>query len=105
MAIQILRVCLIQSLIGYLAHDGSLYTVAEDTLDPDDLIFPRAATRVGPKYQVTVPPFGESAPPATSTSAISATSNSNLPPDEVRGTDWTIEDLSAVSRWERESSK
>jgi hypothetical protein len=23
-------------------------------IDPDDLIFPRAATRVGPKYQATV---------------------------------------------------
>ncbi|GBE86744.1 hypothetical protein SCP_0906250 [Sparassis crispa] len=32
-----------------------LYTVAEDTLDPDDLIFPRTATRVGPKYQSSVP--------------------------------------------------
>ena len=32
-----------------------LYTVAEDTLDPDDLIFPRAATRVGHKYQANVP--------------------------------------------------
>ncbi|RDB15348.1 Lid2 complex component snt2 [Hypsizygus marmoreus] len=31
------------------------YTVAEDTLDPDDLIFPRTATRHGPKYQATVP--------------------------------------------------
>ncbi|CCM01335.1 uncharacterized protein FIBRA_03384 [Fibroporia radiculosa] len=31
------------------------YTVAEDTLDPDDFIFPRAATRVGPKYQAVVP--------------------------------------------------
>lgn len=28
-----------------------LYTVAEDTLDPDDNIFTRIATRVGPKYQ------------------------------------------------------
>lgn len=32
------------------------YTVAVDTLDPDDLIFPRAATRVGPKYQAAIPP-------------------------------------------------
>lgn len=51
----------------------SQYTVAVDTLgvyrvivtvmdylnwkvDPDDLIFPRAATRVGPKYQAAIPP-------------------------------------------------
>lgn len=25
-------------------------------IDPDDLIFPRAATRVGPRYQANVPP-------------------------------------------------
>ncbi|KAF9560108.1 hypothetical protein CPC08DRAFT_708307 [Agrocybe pediades] len=31
------------------------YTVAEDTLDPEDLIFPRTASRVGPKYQANVP--------------------------------------------------
>ena len=24
-------------------------------IDPDDLIFPRAATRVGPKYQAQIP--------------------------------------------------
>ncbi|KAF9038560.1 hypothetical protein BJ165DRAFT_1416696 [Panaeolus papilionaceus] len=32
------------------------HTVAEDTLDPEDLIFPRTASRVGPKYQANVPP-------------------------------------------------
>lgn len=32
----------------------SLYTNAEDTLDPDDLIFPRAATRTGIKFQANV---------------------------------------------------
>jgi hypothetical protein len=31
-----------------------LYTRAQDTLDPEDLIFPRAATRVGVKYQANV---------------------------------------------------
>ena len=31
-----------------------LYTRAGDTLDPDDPIFPRAATRVGQKFQATV---------------------------------------------------
>ena len=58
------------------------YTVAEDTLgewrtfvaenacvlnldllDPDDLIFPRAATRVGPKYQVSALPVPGDDPP------------------------------------------
>ncbi|KAN0109125.1 hypothetical protein V8E52_009647 [Russula decolorans] len=32
-----------------------LHTVAEDTLDPDDLIFPRTTTRVGTKYQASIP--------------------------------------------------
>lgn len=31
-----------------------IYTVAEDTLDPDDPIFPRAATRIGTKFQCVV---------------------------------------------------
>jgi hypothetical protein len=35
------------------AH-SSLYTNAEDALDPDDLIFPRAATRTGAKFQANV---------------------------------------------------
>ena len=35
------------------------HTRALDTLDPHDIIYPRAVTRVGPKYQVMVPPFGE----------------------------------------------
>ena len=58
------------------------YTIAEDTLginnsflvsyvltfriDPDDLIFPRVATRVGPKFQANV----GNAPIAENTSAI-----------------------------------
>ena len=36
-----------------------LYTNARDTLDPDDPIFPRAATRVGPRYQAVVPSWEE----------------------------------------------
>ncbi|WVQ84001.1 hypothetical protein IAT38_006146 [Cryptococcus sp. DSM 104549] len=36
-----------------------LYTRAEDTLDPEDAIFPRAATRVGPKFQANVPTWEE----------------------------------------------
>ncbi|KAI0675865.1 hypothetical protein C8Q78DRAFT_353648 [Trametes maxima] len=59
-----------------------LYTFAEDTLDPDDLIFPRAATRVGPKYQATVP---------------LAPGVADRPADiEERGGDGTIEVLSLV---------
>ena len=38
---------------------GRLYTRAEDTLDADDLIFPRAATRVGRNYQTNVPSWEE----------------------------------------------
>lgn len=34
----------------YFGH----FTVAEDTVDPEDIIFPRAATRVGPRFQATV---------------------------------------------------
>ncbi|KAI0042738.1 hypothetical protein FA95DRAFT_1590696 [Auriscalpium vulgare] len=59
-----------------------LYTVAEDTLDPDDLIFPRTTTRVGPKYQVTIP----------------AMSTARDPELEERGGDATIEVLSVVLR-------
>lgn len=57
------------------------YTVAEDTLDPDDLIFPRAATRVGPKYQAAIPSLGD---------------NTTFPDAEERGGDNTVEVLSAV---------
>ncbi|KAI0738659.1 hypothetical protein C8Q80DRAFT_255981 [Daedaleopsis nitida] len=60
-----------------------LYTFAEDTLDPDDLIFPRAATRVGPKYQAIVPPA-----PGTADRPIDI---------EERGGDATIEVLSLVN--------
>ncbi|TRM57900.1 hypothetical protein BD626DRAFT_438803 [Schizophyllum amplum] len=58
------------------------YTVAEDTLDPDDLIFPRTATRVGPKYQVVV----LTAPEMENTTLGI----------EPRGDDETIEVMSAV---------
>lgn len=41
---------------GFLRDDDddSIYTVAEDTLDADDPIFPRAATRIGTKFQTVV---------------------------------------------------
>ncbi|PPQ93874.1 hypothetical protein CVT25_013583 [Psilocybe cyanescens] len=59
------------------------HTVAEDTLDPEDLIFPRTASRVGPKYQANVPldpqPY-------------------NPPPEmEERGLDNTVEVLGIFS--------
>ncbi|KAI0730597.1 hypothetical protein C8Q76DRAFT_832983 [Earliella scabrosa] len=61
-----------------------LYTFAEDILDPDDLIFPRAATRVGPKYQASVP-----AAPGTADRPMGV---------EERGGDATIEVLSIVNQ-------
>ncbi|KAI0071159.1 hypothetical protein K474DRAFT_1712701 [Panus rudis PR-1116 ss-1] len=61
------------------------YTVAEDTLDPDDFIFPRAATRVGQKYQVSVLP-------------IAGAENPYPPGTEERGGDDTIEVLSHVNQ-------
>ncbi|WWD07955.1 hypothetical protein V865_006064 [Kwoniella europaea PYCC6329] len=36
-----------------------VFTTPEDVLDPDDAIFPRAATRVGSKYQANVPSWEE----------------------------------------------
>ncbi|EPT02944.1 hypothetical protein FOMPIDRAFT_101265 [Fomitopsis schrenkii] len=62
-----------------------LYTVAEDTLDPDDLIFPRAATRVGPKYQAVVPSAPGSEPPPSAAGL------------EERGGEATIEVMSLVN--------
>ncbi|KXN90670.1 SANT domain-containing protein 2 [Leucoagaricus sp. SymC.cos] len=59
------------------------YTVAEDTLDPEDLIFPRTATRQGPKYQANVP---------------SAPDPYNHPPDiDERGGDNTVEVLGIIN--------
>ncbi|WWC59192.1 uncharacterized protein I303_101741 [Kwoniella dejecticola CBS 10117] len=40
-----------------------LYTTPEDALDPEDAIFPRAATRVGSKYQANVPSWEEQEKP------------------------------------------
>ncbi|KAK4688923.1 hypothetical protein P7C73_g1187, partial [Tremellales sp. Uapishka_1] len=36
-----------------------LYTAVRDTIDKDDLIFPKAATRVGTKFQALVPEWDE----------------------------------------------
>ncbi|KAK2464013.1 hypothetical protein APHAL10511_003957 [Amanita phalloides] len=60
------------------------YTVAEDTLDPDDLIFPRTATRQGTKFQAVVPP-------APDRDAVLAAD-----PDE-RGGDNTVEVLGNIN--------
>lgn len=38
-----------------------LYTDAEDTLNPEDLIYPRAVTRIGTKFQANVPTEEEQA--------------------------------------------
>ncbi|CAE6428957.1 unnamed protein product [Rhizoctonia solani] len=67
-----------------------LYTVAEDTLDPDDLIFPKAATRVGARYQAIVGPW---VPPDAKTSP-----QPNQTPDGIleRGGDDTIEMMSII---------
>ncbi|KAJ3565703.1 hypothetical protein NP233_g7465 [Leucocoprinus birnbaumii] len=63
--------------------DARQYTVAEDTLDPEDLIFPRTATRQGPKYQANVPP---------------APDPYNHPPDiDERGGDNTVEVLGIMN--------
>ncbi|KAJ7251328.1 hypothetical protein C8J57DRAFT_1437529 [Mycena rebaudengoi] len=59
------------------------YTVAEDTLDPEDLIFPRAATRLGPKFQANVAASPELEPEITDA--------------DERGGDNTIEVLSTLS--------
>ncbi|KAF8909530.1 hypothetical protein CPB85DRAFT_1221968 [Mucidula mucida] len=56
------------------------HTIAEDTLDPDDLISPRAPTRVGPKFQSLLPDIG-----------------SPYPLDEERGGDGTVEVLGAIN--------
>ncbi|KAJ7180838.1 hypothetical protein C8R46DRAFT_594216 [Mycena filopes] len=60
------------------------YTVAEDTLDPEDLIFPRAAIRLGPKFQANV-----SAEPEMDSTDISE--------QDERGGDNTVEVLSAIN--------
>ncbi|KAF9061938.1 hypothetical protein BDP27DRAFT_1406433 [Rhodocollybia butyracea] len=58
------------------------YTLVEDTLDTEDLIFPRAATRVGPKYQLTAFPENGSSYPN---------------PEDERGADKTVEVLGVLN--------
>lgn len=42
------------------------YSVLIPSVDPDDLIFPRTTTRLGPKYQAVIPPLRGSNDPGTS---------------------------------------
>ena len=63
-------------------------------VDPDDLIFPRAATRVGPKYQAVIP--------SLSAMVSSSVSDDALPPQSVvdgdqRGGDNTVEVQSLIN--------
>ena len=62
-----------------------LYTDVEDTLDPDDFIYPCAAPREGPRYQASLPP------PRTE--------------DIERGGDSTIEVLSLVRDFSEDDSR
>ncbi|KAG8739691.1 putative PHD type zinc finger protein with BAH domain-containing protein [Ceratobasidium sp. 428] len=72
------------------------YTVAEDTLDPDDLIFPKAATRVGPRFQAVVGPWTPQDPPGSP--------QPSQTPDGIpeRGGDDTVEIMSNISNMESE---
>ncbi|ELU44273.1 ZNF1 protein [Rhizoctonia solani AG-1 IA] len=76
-----------------------LYTVAEDTLDPDDLIFPKAATRVGARYQAVVGPW------------VAPDTNASPQPSQIpdgvpeRGGDDTIEMMSVIVSMSEEERK
>ncbi|CAK5267753.1 unnamed protein product [Mycena citricolor] len=65
------------------------YTVAEDTLDPEDLIFPRAATRLGLKFQAVVP--------ASSDIAMDVDEVPERTEQDERGGENTIEVLSIIN--------
>ncbi|KLO07425.1 hypothetical protein SCHPADRAFT_945298 [Schizopora paradoxa] len=68
-----------------------MYTVAEDTLDADDLIFPRAAIRTGPKNQVTISPSAD-----ICRRQFKSASNAFPIELEERGGDSTIEVLGLI---------
>ena len=104
-----------------------LYTDVEDTLDPDDFIYPRAAPREGPKYQASLPPPrpGElvsptlNAPVATTSGSTSSgkhrllstrvlvadVRNTSGTEDIERGGDSTIEVLSLVRDFSEDDSR
>ena len=48
----------LRSFQGWPYRYFGIHTSALDVLDSNDLIYPRAITRVGAKYQVHVPPWG-----------------------------------------------
>jgi hypothetical protein len=93
------------------------YTVAEDTLgrsltyykhdmtliiqiDPDDLIFPRTATRQGPKFQAVVPPAPDRdavLAPGECHQLIDFKSLTWRPDPDERGGDNTVEVLGNIN--------
>ena len=93
------------NIVLLIATTNSLYTVAEDTLDPDDPIYPRLATRVGPKFQATVgntPDMGVTTTlgePKTATWVIFA--DLVVGPDD-RGENNTVESMSLVCHMDEE---
>lgn len=63
-------------------------------VDPDDLIFPRAATRVGPKFQAMIPPLSAIASSSASDDVLPL---KNVVDGEQRGGDITVEVLSVIN--------
>ena len=63
-------------------------------VDPDDLIFPRAATRVGPKYQAVTPPLNAIASSSISDDALTP---KNVLDGEQRGGEDTVEVLGMIN--------
>ena len=81
--------------------------MAEDTLDPDDPIYPRLATRVGPKYQATVgnaPDMDMTAPlgKLKTSAGIIPTNNSLVVGPDDRGENNTVESMSLVCHMDEE---
>ena len=87
--------------------------------DPDDLIFPRAATRIGHKYQVAVP-LTKDEPIPRSSGSVSVVSersegaqrsfswkfvSSSLDLDVIRGGSETIETLGLINHFSEPESK
>lgn len=63
-------------------------------VDPDDLIFPRAATRVGPKYQAVTPPLSAMVSSSVSDDVLPL---KNVVDGDQRGGDNTVEVLSIIN--------
>jgi hypothetical protein len=77
-------------------------------IDPEDLIFPRTASRIGPKYQATVAAVPEpySTPPGTipSIRAHFGTDYYHIEIEE-RGTDNTVEVLGIINTFTESECK